>query len=468
MNVIDIVVTSDMCAGCGVCAGACPVKCLEMRLINGEYKPFLIGHCGAKCDICLRVCPFFDHNTHQDDLARMRFASAEGMRQYSVVGFYLDCFIGYSAVYEHRRNGASGGMVTWMLEQLLAKGEIDRVVTVRNSKSGKGPLFEYTVMDSVPAVRAAASSKYYPVELSNPLKSILEDSKEHRYAVVGVPCFLHALVRAISVNKKLKQRIPYLLGLVCGLYPSAYYTDILTVWAGLRCSQIKNAGYRFKDGIRYGQDYRFRAQEHTGKWSRSVGFFETHSHLWGKYYFAKNVCNYCDDVFAEVADAVFMDAWLPSMLSDTSGTSIIAVRNQRLRDILLSGIQENSCVLTSCPVEDVVLSQKELVNEKKECIKQRISAAQYRGEWLPKMRVSGSETISEYDLKQIRLRKRTICVSKQIWPYFRKMPRIMIPLFFLAVDTRSGGLFYGIKSFIRVFRKIVRKIVRDLLDITKS
>lgn len=466
-NVIDIVVASDMCTGCGVCVGVCPVKCLEMRLLRGEYKPVLVGSCVSKCDICFRICPFFDHSTHQDDLARTRFASTEGIHEHSVLGFYLDCYLGYSAIHGHRENGASGGMVTWVLERLITTGEIDRVVTVRNSTREDGALFEYAIMDSVAAVRAAASSKYYPVELSEPLKCILGDDEEHRYAVVGVPCFLYALARAISINKKLKQKIPYLLGLVCGLYPSSYYTEALTVWAGMRCSRIKNAGYRFTDGIKYGQDYRFRAQEHTGKWSRPVGFFETHSHLWAKYYFAKNVCNYCDDVFAEVADAVFMDAWLPNLLTDTKGTSIVAVRNSNINDILLSGLQDKSCILTPCTVEDVVLSQKELVNEKRERIRQRITVAQYCGQWLPKMRTSVSN-ITPIEFKFVLIRKKTISISKQIWPHFRKMPRMLLALFILIVDTRSGGLFYGIKSFVRVFGKIVHKIIKDYLYIIYS
>ena len=45
-------------------------------------------------------------------------------------------------------------------------------------------------------------------------------------------------------------------------------------------------------------------------------------------YFKLNPCNYCDDVFAELADVVFMDAWLPKYSKDPLGHSLVINRNK--------------------------------------------------------------------------------------------------------------------------------------------
>lgn len=456
-NVTEIVVPSDMCIGCGVCAGVCPAKCLEMRMENGQYKPVLVSECLPKCNLCLEVCPFFDHDVYQDDLAKVYFGQEPGVKVDPVVGYYLDCLIGYSNVPGHREKGASGGMVTWLLERLLDSGEVDRVVTDRARTKGSGPLFEMAILDNIEDVRGAAGSCYYPVELSGPLQQIWTDKVDRRYAVVGIPCFLHGVRRAMIRHGRLRRRIAYLLGLACGFCPTAWYTEVLAAWVGVRLSEVQTVGYRFKDGISMAEDYRFRAQRRNGEWSRPVGFLETWSHLWGRYYFAHNTCNYCDDVFAEVADAVFMDAWLPALLSETRGTSIVVTRQPRLRDIFIAGIQEGTCTLSPCPIEDVLTSQESVIQQKRGRIQQCLAVARERDMWLPKMRAEAAANVSASDRQTVHHRMRTIRASKRFWRYFRRLPSAALPFFFWAVDTYAGGIVYGAQSLVRVLKKLVRK-----------
>lgn len=458
-NVLDIVVPADMCIGCGVCAGVCPVGSLEMKMIHGEYKPFLIGKCLPNCHLCLVSCPFYDHESHHYDLATSCFHQETEIKQDPAVGYYIDAYIGYSNVNGQRERGASGGMVTWLLERLFNTGEIDRVVAVQPRLDGNAPLFEFSVLDSVTAIRKVSGSRYYPVEISKPLRLIRMDKANHRYAIVGLPCLVKGVRRAMEQNGNLRKRIVYLIGLTCGLCPSAYYTEVLSAWAGVAPANVRTAGYRFKEGSKCGQDYGFRAQRHDGTWSRQVGFIETYGHIWGRYYFCHNACNFCDDVYAELADAGFMDAWLPSLLSDTQGTSIIVIRNSRLRDILVTGIQQGTCILERCSIEDVKNSQDAQIFEKKIAIRQRIAVVQGEGKWVPKMRIQGdaTENVSPVELKRIVCRFRTIRGSKIIWRYFRRLPPSILPFFFMLVDSYASGLTYGVKSFIRIAKKRLSK-----------
>ena len=41
-------------------------------------------------------------------------------------------------------------------------------------------------------------------------------------------------------------------------------------------------------------------------------------------------CLFCDDVFAELADATFMDAWLPEYAADRCGTNLVICATKSL------------------------------------------------------------------------------------------------------------------------------------------
>jgi len=73
-------------------------------------------------------------------------------------------------------------------------------------------------------------------------------------------------------------------------------------------------------------------------------------------------CDFCDDVFAECADAVFMDAWLPNYSSDWRGHSIMLIRNSDLSSLFSSN---DECYLQSIGINQVVRSQLGVLDDKR-------------------------------------------------------------------------------------------------------
>src|SRR5699024_10311279 len=59
---------------------------------------------------------------------------------------------------------------------------------------------------------------------------------------------------------------------------------------------------------------------------------------WGHAMMQLNACNYCDDIFAETADIVLGDAWLPEFEDEWRGTNVVINRNQDLEGILTQGL----------------------------------------------------------------------------------------------------------------------------------
>ncbi len=399
---------------------------------EGKCRPAMVGSCLNRCDLCLTVCPFGEHTLSLSGLCDKLFGAQESTYHDQPLGYYRKAFVGHSLVPGQRASGASGGMATWVLERLLTSGKVDRVLAVA-AQTGPGvPLFRYEACTSADQVRGASGSKYYPVEISAALREVWQSAEDYRYAVIGLPCTLQAIRRAALRHPRLARRIGFMLGLVCNHCPGAYYTEFLCALAGVSSSDVQKVGYRFK-GSTTAIDYQFKALA-GGAWSRPVGYLDWPVHTFGRQYFSYNVCSFCDDVFAEAADAVFMDAWLPQYLPETQGTSIVVVRERVLQDLLERGCGERLCELAPIAVDDVVASQQGLVSRKKQSIRWRMAARLQGGEWLPKMRVQAVEPANPAELWQAREELRTVQLSNSLWTQFRRLPAALLPLYCWAVD----------------------------------
>ncbi|MFO7675573.1 MAG: Coenzyme F420 hydrogenase/dehydrogenase, beta subunit C-terminal domain [bacterium] len=394
----------------------------------------------------------------RDGLAKNLFGQLQHAGHDGAVGYYLKAYIGHSSVADQRARGASGGMATWLLERLLESGQVDRVITVGAVQERGQPLFRYEEHADAEQVRAAAGSKYYPVEVSRTLRDIWQDSADHRFAIVGLPCVVQGVRRAMTRHPRLARRVRYLLGLVCNHCPASYYTELLCGLAGVANSGVRTVAYRQK-GVESAIDYRFQAMTNDGRWSRSVGFQGWPSRFWNKQFFAYNACSYCDDLFAETADAAFMDAWLKESLPETRGTSIVVVRNAELQKVLDSGCRDGLCELRTCPVETVLASQKNQVKRKKQSIRHRVFLRTRSGGWLPRMQVEASREVSKADLRSAREEALVVRYSSRLWPLFRRMPARLLPAFYRVVCLVSGA---GTGMLRGTPRSIVGRVLKAL------
>lgn len=435
-NVINTIVQNDNCIGCGVCAGICPSNALSMNFNKyGEYIPFEFSDCLKKCNLCLNICPFYDTGENEDSLARAAFSNIEGIKHRLETGYYLDLYAGYSTVNDHRVNGASGGMATWLLETLLIRNIVDHVVCV-TPHSNPEKLFRYAIFDNIEAVRLSAKSAYYPVEMSEIIRQMLVG--EGRYAIIGLPCFLKALRLAAKKNKKLSEKIIVTIGLVCGQTKSKYYTTYLASLSGV-FGALKKANYRGKSHEKPANNYYFHCvneNDSEGKlfWNEGV------SEAWNNGWFTPNACNFCDDVFAEVADVTVMDAWLPEYSRESKGTSMVLSRSLLISDLLRQGREENQITLKSISIENIIQSQMDVLNIKRNQLAYRIYRAKEDGLSIPTKRVAPSKNLFLLSKKEIELKDAMRFLSRD--------------LFLMSYDSEKLDL----KVFAEKMRPLLKKI----------
>ena len=262
-NVCDQIVPNGYCSGCGVCGGICPAGALRIEWNkSGGYVPFEEqGKC-TNCQLCLKVCPFQNQPYNETTLAAELFGWQEDTRNDSVAGFYLGLFYGYANQPGFRARGAAGGLTTWLLEDLLVRGAVDRVVCAIRDPSGAGlPVFG--IVDHVAAIRASAKSVYYPLELSGVLQEILRD--ERTYAIVALPCVVKSLRLAMLNSDKLRLRLKIIIGLVCGQQKSRSYAEYLCAAAGGDPQTLAGFSFRNKDHTRHHLDHRFEFECRDGR-----------------------------------------------------------------------------------------------------------------------------------------------------------------------------------------------------------
>ncbi len=392
-NVCSIIVKNDFCIGCGVCAGICPSQTLKMMLSPfGEFNPVDVhGKCLANCHLCLTSCPFGNRDENEDTIASALFAQQAGIKHTRETGYYLSSYVGFSNVDDHRANGSSGGLATWLLEKLLTEQRVDHVICVRPAEN-EDTFFKFDIFTASLDVRNASRSSYYPNQLSEVIQYVLNHSG--RYAVTGLPCYLKALRLASAKIPKLRTRIIYYVGLACGQLPSTRFVDYMAAKLGIEASVVCRVQFRVKDYKRPANDYGLMVeyQRMGAKDQKTIYRSEGMGRIWSYGYFKHNACSYCDDVFAEVADVVLMDAWLQGYAEKSEGFSIALIRHSEIEKLFIEGAAASELSLQEIPIEAVMVSQRGVLTRKRTDLADRLNLAKGRA-YVPQKRVAPSKRV---------------------------------------------------------------------------
>lgn len=337
----------------------------------GEYRPSASTNTCTDCGLCLTVCPF-GVGPNEDELGRELYSGVEGIQYTPELGFFLESYCGAVSTEALRFSRTSGGLATWMLTRLLETNVVDRVICVA-SNPRPNRLFEFAEFSTPESLWAASRSSYYPVEISSCLRGVAQSKL--RYAVIGLPCVVKGIRRAQRRMPALKRNIPVLLGLVCGQQRSKWFAEYLVRRAGLTMESVSRVSFRMK------RETQPTSMSHFAIWAdgdpspRCVERDEGYDNAWAQSYFKQDACNYCDDVFAELADAVFMDAWLPGFRHDHRGTSIATARSPRCRSLLIEGVQCGTLLAEPLEIAEVIRSQEGCLRLKRDGVALQLSLA---------------------------------------------------------------------------------------------
>lgn len=390
-NLEQTVIENGFCVGCGACA-AIPESLFSISLNGkGQYQASADEKIDSSRPViqdCVgKVCPFSDSAANEDSIAHDLFVNTCD-RHTEGLGYFQAIYGGHVTQDGFRERGSSGGFGSWVLNELLETKAVDHIIHVRPSEAlGAGhPLFTYQVSSSAREVALGGKSRYYPVELSQVLKHVRETPG--RYAIIGLPCFIKSVRLLQRQDPIIKERIRFCIGLVCGHLKSTQYAESLAWQAGIEPQSLNRIDFRVKDNTERADRYCTLAA--SNKEERIIPTKELKGTDWGAGAFKYKACDFCDDVFAETADMVLGDAWLPQFVGDPLGTNVLVVRDQRLDAILRSAAEARRIQINSLPETEALTSQDAGLRHRREGLGYRLHLEKMTGNWAPKKRVPAS------------------------------------------------------------------------------
>lgn len=441
MNITESIVKNDYCIGCGVCAGICPLNNLYMDWsAQGELIPYTYKDCNDNCSICLDVCPFYDHKLNQDDIANILFSKIPKIKYNEYTGYYLDCYVGFQKDEEKRLKSASGGLATSFLSSLLQENIVDKVVAV-GAFENNNRMFDFRILNNSDEIYSCTGSAYYPVEISKVLKKILKEKENMTYAIIALPCVVYSLRLAMEKIPKLKRKIKIIASLTCGQLQNRFCTELLALESGITIDNLSKMDFRRKSKEMPASNFMHIAIDKYGNEGTPQSYSELPFHLWHYQYFKQNACNFCDDIFGELADITFMDAWLPEYIPDYKGTSLAIVRTNTAQK-LLGNSQE--CILNKINVQRVIESQKGVIYKKRILLKGKIYKNNLSNLFYLKKRVNPNASTYNKNKEFIELTSKIQDLSKKLWPKY-------------SLNKTTSAFWEDLESFESKIQKYERK-----------
>lgn len=398
-NIFDAVVKQDMCIGCGACLYSSSNDNISM---NWSNEGFLIPTSETpelESEKSLKVCPFnpFPDKEVQTENEIADIFLNDAPNHHKRVGKFYNTYVGYSNKY--RLTSSSGGLATYLIDQLFKEDIIDAVITV---KEGKDSFYEYSVIRSTDELISTSETKYYPVTLGTVIDQ-LKTSNE-RFAIVGIACFLKSVRLLQFYHPELKDKIKFTIGIICGGVKSKFFAEYLAGKTGVSSDQFSQPKFRIKDLQSTASDYSFgcndiNGQQHTIK-MRKVG------DMWGSGMFKNNACDFCDDVTTELADISLGDAWINPYNKDGKGTNVIITRSKLAEDLVKYGLEKNELSIEPLAFDEFLDSQQGSFNHRQRAISYRMRTAYREGFIIPPKRHI-NEKIS-LDFKLVQNQRRVI------------------------------------------------------------
>lgn len=408
-KVIELVVDNNLCIGCGMCVSRCTSNGLEMKW---NEEGFLVASSTNSCDCngkCLDVCPFNpfpkEEVRTEDEIATLFLPTA--LKSNKKIGKYNTIYAGYSN--EFRLSSSSGGVGTYISTELLEKKIVDHIFSIKES-SVPGTFYEYAVSSNKADLLIASKTRYFPVTLATVFSEI--NKLEGKVAIVGVGCFIKAIRLAQHADPYLKEKIPFLIGIICGGVKSRFFTEYLASKMEIKAEDIRKPQFRKKDVDSTAFDYSFSCLQ--GETEEKSIRMQSIGDMWGTGLFKANACDFCDDVTTELADISLGDAWLYPFFKDGKGTNVIVTRSATADQLMKEGTESNKLTIDLLSLESFLASQQGSFNHRHTGMPARINIAKKKKQLVPPKRYENGSVTFDFKLVQ-KQRMKVRAESLKVW-----------------------------------------------------
>ena len=358
------VVKDGLCHRCGACIGVCPVGTFG---IDDHAYPRQADKC-IECNICVRVCSGLSV-----DYPALGEAMFPGEYRFgSLMGVVRSASIAHAGDPAIRALGASGGVITQLLAHWLHTGRIKgALVTVEDPAEparGKG-----IIARSVDEILASAQSRYSTAPSFSALYEIRNEPGP--FAVVGLPCQIHALRRRQIMDPRWRERVPIVIGLLCHYNLPYESTKLAGEMLAPRGEKLAHVKFRQRDARGWPHNTLELTFTDGSKWRSPYGpaqIFNVVSRV-----SPLGRCLMCLDATAEFSDFSIGDPWIRNergewKYDEPGGWSSVLVRTALGEELLAEAETAGKLVRRAIPPEEVERGQHAMIEEKKERVAFRL------------------------------------------------------------------------------------------------
>jgi len=314
VNRLEKVLSSNMCAGCGICVSSPNEMVIDekgfARPINQIFD-----------DLSFKACP----GIKVEQLNHESYDPIWGPVLSSQVGYSTDSII--------RQMSSSGGGITAILKMCLEEKLVDAVIQIGASTCD--PVANETkIVTTKEELILNSGSRYAPSSPLSVVRGLRGDNKI--YAFVGKPCDVAALRAAVRMDKQLGKQFPILLSFMCAGVPSERAANDIIKRFGLEHDEVTEFRYRGDGWPGLTKAVTLDGKVNTMPYNTSWGT------ILNKKLQAR--CKVCADGTGELADVVCADAWHESVngypsFEEKDGRSLILVRTLQGKVLLKRAIE---------------------------------------------------------------------------------------------------------------------------------
>lgn len=356
---VEKIVKDNLCMGCGVCSSVCPESAIQVGMDKnkGYFTPSIdnsiCDYCSQmKNGKCVIVCPGVEV-----DFQKLGNRWVNGNAETDILGSFLKTVYAHATDENIRYQSSSGGLVTSLLIFALEQKMIDGAIVIQSDE--KYPLIPKGVLATTPEeIKAAAGSKYSSAHIGEPLSAIL--TKGGKYAVVGLPCHIHAIRKWEQFNRSIEKNIILHLGLYCANNNTKFATEYFLRKNNIQPKHVEKMTYRghgwpgkMSVKLNSGTQQEIKRGTTETSFRRKLSFSSSFH-----YDFQIPRCLTCVDLTAELADISFADPWNHRFLkSERIGKSMLVIRNEIGLSLIESAIKSGSIDVEDADSNEVRLSQ---------------------------------------------------------------------------------------------------------------
>ena len=336
--------------GCGVCAGICEKKAIDLiDIANLGIRPLVNPDKCEQCGNCIKVCPGIE-------IRHKPFTSEAIPKLLNSWGPVLELWEGYATDPEIRYAGSSGGVATalalFLLEEKLACDVLHIGTNIKN------PLRNIPVLSkSKDELLLRTGSRYSPAAPCEKINWIRE--AKNKSVFIGKPCDVAALRKAQSLDPLLDNKTIIAISIFCAGTPTTNGTHKLLEMLDIAPEKVGELRYRGN-----GWPGKFTVK----KKDNSSGQVQmAYQKAWGSVLtrYVQFRCRLCPDSSGEFADISCGAPWHRKIEPDEQGQSLVLVRTEQGSRILHDAMDKRYVEMQKVEPEVLPASQESLLNKRR-------------------------------------------------------------------------------------------------------